>query len=160
MDRIGMLLCAFVTAGATGTAGAAACDSLGPASWLLGEWLAPDENRIVTESWRAVSPDTFEGSGETRSNADGKTIDAEVLRLVRMGDAVFYVAKVAHNRYPVSFRLVECLPHRLVFDNPSHDFPRRLEYTLADDGTLAVAVSDGGDKGFTLQFRRAGDANP
>lgn len=160
MDRIGMLLCTFVTAGATGTAGAAACDSLGPASWLLGEWLAQDESKVITESWREVSPETFEGSGETRSILDGKILDAEMLRLVRMADAVFYVAKVAHNPWPVPFRLVECPPHRLVFENPSHDFPRRLEYTLATDGVLTVAVSDGADKGFSLRFERVGDADP
>lgn len=127
---------------------------------LLGEWPAQDESKVVTESWHAASPHTFEGSGEARSSAGGKTVDAEVLRLVRMGEAVFYVAKVAHNRYPVSFRLVECPPRRLVFENPAHDFPRRLEYTLADDGTMVVAVSDGAAKGFTLRFRLPGAGSP
>ena len=160
MDRIAMLLCAGAMTGAAAAAGAATCDRLDTASWLLGEWMATDPGRTVTESWHAASPDTFEGTGVTRSTSDGRVIESESLRLVRMADAVFYVAKVAHNPHPVSFRLVECPPHRLVFENPSHDFPRRLEYTLAEDGTLAVAVSDGADKGFTLRFRRAGDTRP
>lgn len=160
MDRIAMLLCACAMSGAAGAAGAATCDRLDTASWLLGEWLAQDASKAITESWRAASPDTFEGSGETRSRVDDRIVESESLRLVRMADAVFYVAKVAHNPYPVSFRLVACPPHRLVFENPSHDFPRKLEYTLAEDGTLAVAVSDGADKGFTLRFRRAGDTRP
>ncbi|MGB5102119.1 MAG: DUF6265 family protein [Steroidobacteraceae bacterium] len=160
MVRITLLLCASATSGMAGVAGATTCDRLEPASWLLGEWLAIDAGRTITESWRTVSPDTYEGYGETRSIADGKAIDAEVLRLVRMADAVFYVAKVAHNPYPVSFRLVDCPPQRLVFENPSHDFPRRLEYALADDGTLTVAVSDGADEGFTLRFERVGGASP
>lgn len=146
--------------GVAGIAGAATCERLEPASWLLGEWLADDAGKTITESWLAASPDTFEGSAVTRSAADGRIIESESLRLVRMADAVFYVAKVAHNPWPVPFRLVEYPPQRLVFENPSHDFPRRLEYTLATDGVLTVAVSDGADKGFSLRFERVGDANP
>lgn len=160
MDRIPTLLCTCAMFGAAGAAGAATCDRLDAASWLLGEWLAQDAGKAITESWRAASPDTFEGSGVTRSRADDSIIEAESLRLVRMADAVFYVAKVAHNPHPVSFRLVECPPHELVFENPSHDFPRRLVYTLEDDGALAVAVSDGAEKGFTLRFLRRGDTHP
>lgn len=160
MVRITLLLCACAMSVVADVAAAGTCARLDAAAWLLGEWQAADADRTITESWRTVSPDTYEGSGETRSLADGRAIDSEVLRLVRMADAVFYVAKVAHNPYPVSFRLVDCPPHRLVFENPSHDFPRRLEYTLADDGTLTVAVSDGADKGFTLRFRRQGDHRP
>jgi len=43
---------------------------------------------------------------------------------------------------------------RLVFENPTHDFPRRLEYTMQPDGGLEVSVSDGAERGFKLQFRR------
>lgn len=155
-----MLPCACALALAAAAAGAATCDRLDAASWLLGEWVAPDAGRTVTESWRAASPDTFEGAGETCSRADGRIIESEALRLVRMADAVFYVAKVAHNPYPVSFRLVDCPAGRLVFENPLHDFPRKLAYALLDDGTMTVAVSDGAGKGFTLRFRRQGDSRP
>lgn len=160
MDRVLMLLCACAVLGTPGAAGAATCDRLDTASWLLGDWLALDAVKAITESWRAAGPDTFEGSGITRSRADDRIIESESLRLVRMAEDVFYVAKVAHNPYPVSFRLVDCPTGRLVFENPLHDFPRKLEYTLLDAGTMTVAVSDGAGKGFTLRFRRQGDSRP
>jgi hypothetical protein len=131
------------------------CTSLEPARWLLGSWVADGGKRIVTETWTEASPTTFEGQGVTRDRTDGPVVDGEELRLVAMGDGVFYVAKVAHNDYPVAFRLTTCEADRLVFENPAHDFPRRLEYQRVDDGRLEVHVSDGAERGFTLDFRRS-----
>ena len=131
------------------------CTSLEGARWLLGSWVADGGKRIVTETWTEVSPTTFEGVGVTRDGSDGSVVDGEALRLVAMADGVFYVAKVAHNDYPVAFRLTACDADRLVFENPGHDFPRRLEYRRVDDDRLEVLVSDGAERGFRLDFRRS-----
>jgi len=133
---------------------AAPCSNLEPARWLLGQWQAESGDKRVLETWREVSATTFEGSGVTSARADAAVLDGEDLRLVAMLDAVFYVAKVAHNPYPVAFRMTGCDAGRLVFENPTHDFPRRLEYTMQPDGRLEVTVSDGAERGFKLQFRR------
>jgi hypothetical protein len=138
-----------------GYAVASPCSSLEPARWLIGSWLASGDERTVHETWRAVSEATFEGEGQTRSRSDDRLLDGEVLRLVLMDGEVFYLAKVAHNPLPVSFRLVACQDDRLVFENPAHDFPRRIEYRRTGPETFEARVSDGGSKGFTLDFRRA-----
>jgi hypothetical protein len=78
-----------------------------------------------------------------------------------MAGGVFYISKVTHNELPVAFKLNHCADGRFVFDNPAHDFPRRLEYAPGPDGGLTVKVSDGADKGFSLNFSRGappGDA--
>jgi hypothetical protein len=149
--------CLVVSTGAV--ADSSDCDQLDTANWIVGDWVADDGTRTVRETWRRLSPDTFEGSGETRTKADDKVVDGEALLLVRMAGGVFYIAKVAHNHYPVALRLVECSDSQLVFTNPSHDFPRRLEYTRLPDEVMSVAVSDGGERGFTLRFRRQAGAN-
>ena len=131
------------------------CTTLEPTRWLLGSWVADSGKRIVTETWTEASPTTFEGEGVTRDGSDGPVVDGEALRLVAMGDGVFYVAKVAHNDYPVAFRLTTCEAGRLVFENPGHDFPRRLEYRRVDGDRLEVHVSDGAERGFRLDFRRS-----
>jgi hypothetical protein len=142
-----MLICA-------GPAGANPCRSLEPARWLVGSWLAPGEQRVVRETWREVSEATFEGDGSTRSRADERPLDSEVLRLVAMADEVFYLAKVAHNPYPVAFRLVACDADRLVFENPTHDFPRRIEYRRTGADAFEAHISDGAARGFRLNFSR------
>ena len=141
---------------AAACAQAAPCSNLDPARWLLGEWATESGDQRILEVWREVSAKTFEGRGVTTARTDATVLDGEDLRLVAMLDAVYYVAKVAHNPYPVAFRMTVCEASRLVFENPTHDFPKRLEYALRPDGGLEVTVSDGVERGFKLQFRRPG----
>ena len=122
--------------------------------WLLGEWLADGQKNTWRESWTEIGPKSWEGRGIETPKSDPAKASAEELRLLEMGGGVFYVAKVSHNELPIAFRLVECDEGRLVFTNPAHDFPRRLDYERRPDGRLLVRVSDGGEKGFTLDFAR------
>ncbi len=132
-----------------------ACNSLGSLRWMLGDWVADGSKKTFHESWRELGPKSYEGTGIERSKEDGSVPGGEDLSLVEMGGAVFYVSKVAHNELPVAFRLTECEAGRFVFENPAHDFPRRLEYLRVADDRLNVRVSDGAEKGFTLEFVRA-----
>jgi hypothetical protein len=140
------------------SASASDCNSLSSVQWLLGEWLAEGGKSTWRESWTAVGPRTWEVRGVETSKADPGKQGVEELRLVEMGGGVFYVAKVSHNEMPVAFRLVECGSDRLVFANPAHDFPRRLEYDRKADGRLSVRVSDGASRGFTLDFAKVAEA--
>lgn len=123
------LLCLLLTVPATACA-TTPCDRLDAAHWLPGAW-----------------------------TADGAVVDSEALRLLQLADAVFYVAKVAHNPYPVGFRLTECGDGLLVFENPQHDFPRRLRYERTTVDRMTVTVSDGGAQSFELRFVRHGTAH-
>lgn len=136
-------------------AAAAECDSLEPLRWLAGDWIADGDKTSFHESWRELGPDELHGAGIERAKADGAIKGAEDLRLVRMGDGVFYVSKVSHNTLPVAFRLTACADGLFIFENVAHDFPKRLEYRRKGETGLAVRVSDGGDKGFVLAFARA-----
>ena len=150
-------------ASVSASAAAPSCNSLASLRWLLGDWAADGARTSFHESWTEVAPHTFEGAGIERTKPDGSILGSEVLRLVEMAGAVFYLSKVTHNELPVAFRLNECPDGRFVFDNPAHDFPRRLEYLQAPDGGLTVKVSDGGEKGFSLEFVRSavpGDPAP
>lgn len=143
------------------------CTALQDVRWLLGDWRTGSvagQTSVISESWSEVSASTFEGIGETRDAASGELKSREELRLVEMGSEVFYIAKVGHNALPIAFKLTECSEASAVFENPDHDFPKKLEYQLSDgslgDGQptggseLTVTVSDGAEKGFRLRFQR------
>ncbi len=108
-------------------------------------------SRILGGAW------TADLGGQGRRDFQGRSrrsTSAEELRLVEMADGVFYIAKVTHNELPVAFRLSECADGRFAFVNPTHDFPKRLDYVRQGEDRLVVRVSDGADKGFTLNFTR------
>ena len=71
-----------------------------------------------------------------------------------MGGAVFFVAKVDSNPFPVPFKLVGCSESTATFENLDHDFPRRLEYSMPAPDALHVDVSDGEGNGFQINYLR------
>lgn len=147
--------CALVFAALLPATAGAGCDSLDSLRWLLGDWTADGSKASFHESWRELGPDDWQGTGIERSKTDQAIKGGEDLRLVEMGDGVFYLSKVTHNELPVAFRLTSCADGAFVFENAAHDFPRRLEYRRGAGDALSVRVSDGADKGFTLDFLRA-----
>jgi len=47
-----------------------------------------------------------------------------------------------NGRQPATdFTLTRIEPKSVTFENPAHDFPKMVRYTLGDDGTLEAVVS-------------------
>lgn len=135
-----------------GAVQAKVCDSLGSLSWLLGNWVAESGKSKISESWQQISDKTFEGAGVTYSLEKQKIVSSETLRLVEMSGEVFYLAKVASNHLPVAFKLTQCTAESAVFENPQHDFPKKLHYQLTKDKRIIVVVSGENENGFSINF--------
>ena len=154
------LLLLAITAGLTPSVHAGECGSIEKIQWVLGDWIVNGQERVIRESWRRVSDKTIEGISETRSRESGELLRHETLRLVAMSGNVFYLAKVTENELPVPFAMTRCDDVLTVFENPLHDYPKRLTYRreaiAAGRGAerMIVRVDDGGEKGFTLDFTR------
>lgn len=125
--------------------------------WMLGEWKMDSVNREVTESWEKVSDTVYtvyKGSNKMTIKKSGAIDSEESLLLVEMSGAVYYLAKVPQNPLPVPFKLIVLGNRIAVFENPGHDFPKRIEYSINKDGELDVYVTDGKDKSFELLFQK------
>ena len=133
------------------TAQAQTCQSLDELNWLVGEWKAETETALITETWEQTSTLNFEGRGLQVSKSDA-SISRELLRLLSMNNQIFYLAKVDENSLPIPFQLVRCVDNHLIFLNPQHDFPKRIEYQLLEEDSLKVTVGDGGSRYFELDF--------
>jgi ketosteroid isomerase-like protein len=154
MRKTSMCLLAATFALSALPTAASECRTLESLDWLLGEWVADGAKSTFRESWTARGPQTWEGRGVETSKSDPAKSSGEELRLVEMAGGVYYLSKVTHNELPVAFRLTECADGRFVFVNAAHDFPKRLDYVREGEDRLKVRVSDGADKGFTLDFAR------
>ncbi len=137
------------------------CDSLSSLQWLLGEWQSDKGNQITIESWKQLSQDTFEGVGKTVSTQEPKQDSIEYLRLVAMGNEVFFIAKVNHNTLPVAFKATHCTELAFTFENQAHDFPKVISYQYLNQKNLRVVVGssdqkekDRGDNSFAIDFKR------
>ena len=107
-------------------------------AWLAGTWSFERNGRVVTERWTAPAGGLMLGTSHTV--AGPRTLEYEfiVLRTDKEGRVV-YVAKPS--RQPeATFTLIKLTDREAVFENPTHDFPQRLYYTLKPDGTLLAAI--------------------
>jgi hypothetical protein len=126
---------------------------LGTFEWILGEWISDDGKNITKEFWYKVSPNTYEGEGLTLSKSTKDTINCETLRIVAMSSEIFYLAKVSHNEFPVPFKMTSHTVSSFVFENKTHDFPKRIEYKRVNKNQINVTVGDD-HKGFKIKFNR------
>ncbi len=120
--------------------------------WMLGNWISAGEKSTTRESWKEVGANAFQGTGNVTSKKDDNVLQSEALLLVEMSGEVFYLAKVKENQYPVPFKLTASSANHAVFENPTHDFPKKLEYRLTGKSKLSVTVSDGAARSFTIPF--------
>jgi len=107
-------------------------------SWLVGTWRGESEKATSYESWERIGDRKMKGSGFRVVKGD--TVFSEILRLELVGDKVFYIADVEHNRREVAFRLVKVNRSEAQFENLLHDFPKRIVYLRKPSGDLHVYI--------------------
>jgi hypothetical protein len=133
------------------------CTSLDTLHWMLGKWQEEDSKKTTIEIWTKVSSQTFDGSAQTLSKKDDKVTFYESLRLVGMAGGLFYLAKVSHNEFPVPFKLTECSERKAVFENPTHDFPKKIVYQLSPDGRILTVGVSNEERQFTVEYIKVDD---
>lgn len=134
----------------------AAKPALASLAWLTGSWSLERNGRVIEEQWLAPAGGTMLEMGRTVAN--GKTVDYEfvVVHEEANGD-IFYTAK-PKGQPEGSFKLVRATATEVVFENPEHDFPQRVLYTLKPDGTLLAAIEgtkDGKTRRVEFPYHRA-----
>ncbi len=117
--------------------------TLATIGWMVGAWQGAHGAGQFREEWSAPQGGIMRGSGSGLSAA-GVTEFSEQLRIEARGDGVVYIASPI-GQATTEFRLTRASEHEAVFENPTHDFPTRIAYTLAADGGSLVARVDGPD---------------
>jgi hypothetical protein len=85
----------------------------------------------------------------------------EFLRIVERDGTLVYIAQPSGGP-PVEFPVRTVTRNSVTFENPAHDFPKVITYTLQGDGSLQAVVGDG-TRQLTFSFsagRRAPSPRP
>ena len=122
---------------AQGTPAAAPLEGL---SFLTGCWRGDSGGGMTMEEcWTAADADVMLAT--TRYVRGGTTTGWEFSR-IHADSAGIVLTPYPDGRSSVSFRLVGSAPGEARFENPAHDFPKRILYRRTADGRLAVRVED------------------
>jgi hypothetical protein len=89
--------------------------------------------------------------GMSRTVASDKTVEFEYLRLEKRGNDIYYVAHPKARSPGTDFKLTRLTAQEAVFENPQHDFPKRIIYRKYADGSLTASI-DGGEGTRSLSF--------
>jgi hypothetical protein len=109
-------------------------------SWMVGCWSGEVRGRSIHERWFASGGGSLVAVSTTV--AAGADREFEFVRIVRQGERLAYVAQPG-GRPPTTFTATRVGAADVVFENPQHDFPKRVGYQRSGDALLAWI--DGGD---------------
>lgn len=106
-------------------------------AWLAGSWASDSANVRIEEHWMA--PLGGQMIGMHRDVARGRTVSFEFLRIASDSAGLAYLAS-PRGRPATRFGLQSLGRRRVVFENPTHDFPQRILYWLDPRGRLHARV--------------------
>lgn len=117
-------------------------EELEKANWMIGEWEQSDSLGTLKESWKVLDDSTFEGNSFYIINKND-TVHNEKIKLMQEGEYLIYTATIEgqNNNLPVSFQMTKDEDSLLVFENPKHDFPQKIEYKLQKNNILTATIS-------------------
>lgn len=123
--------------------------------WMAGCWEVrnPSGTFSIEEMWTRPAGGTMLGAG--RTIRDGKTIFSEFLRIAAEGGKLTYFARVGTTGV-TPFPLLKMTDSEVVFENPTHDFPQRIQYRKVAGGLIAriEGVEKGKEKHQDFPYRR------
>ena len=126
------------------TTGATVAESPSAAGldWLAGHWCMESGGEFIEEHWLPSRGDVMLGVGRTVKG--GKTLNFEFLRIERVAASTNYIAQ-PQGGAPTVFRMTASGANWARFENPEHDFPKRVEYRRTPDGLHAEIAGPGKD---------------
>lgn len=111
------------------------------------------DGKQTFEQWETCG-DSFTGRGYRKTDDGEKTTETLEIRLI--DGKIYYLATVPdqNDGQTVRFELTEFSDDQYTFENPLHDFPKKIIYKKEGPGILLVTVLGEGEKGFSFKMIR------
>jgi len=120
---------------------------------LEGTWkTVTKRGTIICEEWKKVDNKYLQNRGYMIKGND--TIVTERVALTNTKEGIFYTSTVEdqNNKQPIAFKMTKGEDNMFVFENPQHDFPKRIVYKLVTADSLHAFIDDGTAAGKKQNF--------
>jgi hypothetical protein len=120
--------------------------------WLLGTWKLKD--KPVYEEWRTDTGGDLKGLSFKVNGSD--TVVLERINLTFRSGKYHYIPEVAENAAPVDFTFTSFDEDSFIAENPQHDFPKLIRYTIVrkDEQEFIEASIEGNGKVISYAFEK------
>lgn len=117
--------------------------SISDIAWLSGAWVGTrSSGSSMEERWSPPLGGAMLGVSRT-VNTSGRMVAFEYLRIVERDGGLVYIAQpggASGTEFIMSELVSENGVTRAVFDNPRHDYPKRIVYERSADGGLSASI--------------------
>ena len=115
--------------------------TLGRLSWLPGTWAGPVGASTVEERWTPAAGGSMLATSRTVGNTTSAVTAFEFLCIAERAGSLVYTA-MPNGRSPATdFMLTAIDEASATFENPAHDYPKKIRYAVKPDGTLEATIS-------------------
>jgi hypothetical protein len=136
------LLALAAVATAIATAGTRPSTTTPDLGWLVGHWCGERDGDFIEEQWLGARGDLM--LGLSRTVRGEKTRNFEYMRIQSDGATITFIAQ-PNGAPPTPFALTAAGSDWARFENPTHDFPSRVEYRRTSQGLHAEIAGPGDD---------------
>lgn len=116
---------------------------------LIGRWENQTSDGVFSETWIKENDSLFLAESYFINEKD--TLFSETIRLEAQANDLFLIVTVPNQNEekPVAFKLTSSSSGYFVFENPEHDFPKKITYRLINQDSLFAEISGNGkNQGF------------
>lgn len=119
---------------------------------LEGTWKMNTKRGALCEEWKKVNKNYLQVKGYMIKGTD--TVINERIALTNTREGIFYTSTVEdqNNKQPIAFKMTKGENNLFVFENPQHDFPKRIVYKLVTADSLHAFIDDGTEAGKKQNF--------
>ncbi len=135
-------------------AGLAPLPKLPMPGWMSGDWVREEGGAWTEEHWSRSRGGLMLGTG--RRGRGDRVESFEYMRIAREADGRLTFWGSPGGAPAVAFPAVETGPAKVVFENPSHDFPTRVGYSRSGNMLTATISGPGGANPQSWRYRRVG----
>lgn len=110
---------------------------------LQGTWTMKKASGIITEQWKQKNKNEWVGKSWIIKGNDSSL--SETLVISYHNGIINYTSTVAgqNDGKAVSFSLTKVENNTYIFENPQHDFPKRIIYQFVNNDELIAFIDDG-----------------
>lgn len=120
----------------------------------MGNWENISDEGNLTEKWVVKNDSTY--YAETYFIKGKDTLFSEKVDLIQRGDKLFYIPTVTNqnDNNGIEFVLTSADSNEIIFENPTHDYPKKITYKLINNDSINAQISGNG-KSEDFSFKRA-----
>lgn len=118
--------------------------------FLAGTWKVTDKETF--EEWALQSDGSLKGESYKLVNDQKELV--ETLAIIKVGSDIYYEATVLdqNDGKAIRFKLTGTKGNKFVFENATHDFPKKIVYEKVNDTFLSISVTGDQNRGFSFKM--------